>query len=149
MQVDEEYGSTDTYTLALTAEPLADTGEPNDTRENATPLPEGGSVTAFLSEVANDPKALLDAYRFEMTHNGPVTFDVDMSPGVAPRLEVRDIDRKHVGGQFGDYGERIHVPLQLRRGTYYLSVSSFFGMSSAGGGDLPARLTRPYTISAH
>jgi hypothetical protein len=149
VEVDEDVGITDTYTLTLTTAPLPDEGEPNGEMAKATPLREGGSVTAFMSEVANDPVALNDWYRIDVTHAGPVTIDVDMSPGVAPQIDVFDDDRKRVGGRFGDRGERIHVSMNLHRGVYFAKVGSFFGMSSAGAGELAARLTKPYTISVH
>ena len=149
VEVYEDVGITDTYVLTLTTEPLPDAGEPNGEMAKATPLREGGSVTAFMSEVANDPIALSDWYRIDVTHAGPVTIDVDMSPGVAPQIDVFDNDRKHVGGRFGDRGERIHVSMNLHRGVYFAKVGSFFGISSAGACDLAARLTKPYTISIH
>jgi len=149
VEVDEDFGSIDTYILTLTTEPLADTGEPNDDMSKATPLREGVPLTAFMSEVANNPAAAEDWYRLDMKHEGPVTIDVDMSPGVAPRIMVFDADRRRVGETGGERGERIHLSMKLRRGIYYARVDSSFGMSSAGEGELAARLTRPYTINVH
>lgn len=149
VQVTAEMWTTDTYTLTVTTEPLADATEPNDDMSMATPLREGVSVKAFMSDVANNPGAVGDWYRIDLAHEGPVTIDLDMSPGVAPRIALFDADRKPVGARFGGAGEVIHLPLKLRRGVYYAKVDSYGSIASAGGGDVPARLTRPYTITVH
>ena len=136
------------YTLTLSSTPLAEPSEPNGDMESATLLKEGGSVKAFMSQAANDPSSINDWYRIDVHHDGNLSLDVDMSQGVVPQVEIFNANRKPVHRQGGARGERIQVVTRVPRGTYYVRVYTYSSQASAGQGDLPPWLDRPYTLTA-
>jgi len=147
LRVAQVHGANEPYTLTLTATALTEPGEPNGDFERATPLQENGFVQAFLSNAANDPSALNDWYRVDVRQDGNLMLDVDMSQDIAPVLEVLTATRRPVGRKNGARSERIQLPLRVQRGSYYVRVGTYHSVASAGGGDPPTWLTRPYTLT--
>jgi hypothetical protein len=147
LRVSQVHGASEPYTLTLAASALTEPGEPNGEIERATPLAENGFVQAYLSNPANDPAALNDWYRVDVTRDGNLTLDCDMSQDIAPVLEVKTAMRRPVVRKSGARSERIQVPVRVQRGTYYVRVGTFHGVASAGAGDPPTWLTRPYKLT--
>lgn len=137
----------ESYTLTLSSTALVEPGEPNGDLESATLLKEGGSVKAFMSNAANDPSSISDWYRIDVHHDGNLSLDVDMSQGVVPQVDVFNANRRPLHHQTGARGERIQVVTRVQRGTHYVRVSTYSGLESAGKGELPPRLDRPYTLT--
>ena len=105
-------------------------------------------MKAFMSNAANDPSSINDWYRIDVRHEGTLTLDVDMSQDVNPMVEILNANRRPVHKQGGARGERIQVVTRVQRGTYYVRVYTIYGLASAGKGDLPPWLERPYTLTA-
>src|SRR5207253_10029263 len=148
VRVSQIYGVNEPYMLALASGPLVDASEPNGDLEHATPVADGGSVQAFLSNAANDPTSLPDWYRIDVARDRNLTLDVDMSDGIAPHVELFNANRRELTRQSGGPGERIQLVARVPRGTYYVKVGSTYGVPRAGQGALPPWLVRPYTLSA-
>ena len=147
LRVSQVHGVNEPYTLTLAANALAEPGEPNGDVERATPLKEDGFVQAYLSNPANDPAALNDWYRVDIGHDGKMILDVDMSQDIAPVVEVVTAMRKPVARKTGARSERIQLPLPVQRGSYYVRVGTYHSVASAGEGDPPTWLTRPYKLT--
>jgi hypothetical protein len=146
LRVSQVHGANEAYTLTLTATALVEPGEPNSDMDRATPIREGTPVQAFLSQAANDPSSLNDWYRLDVTRDGPLTLDVDMSQNIAPVVEVFNTNRRKLAHKSGNRSERIQLGAQVQRGTYYILVRTFHSVASAGAGELPPWLARPYTL---
>lgn len=147
LRVSQVHGANEPYTLTLAATPLIEPGEPNGDVERATPLKENGFVQAFLSTPANDPSALNDWYRVDVKQDGDLLLDVDMSQDIAPTVEVLTATRRPVARKSGARSERIQLPLRVQRGSYYVRVGTYHAVASAGEGDPPTWLTRPYKLT--
>jgi hypothetical protein len=147
LRVSQVHGANEAYTLTLAATAMVEPGEPNSDMTRATVIREGTPVQGFMSQAANDPSSLNDWYRLDVTRDGPVTLDVDMSQDIAPVVEVFNVNRRKVAYKSGSRSERIQLGAQVQRGTYYILVRTFHSVASAGVGDLPPWLTRPYTLS--
>jgi hypothetical protein len=147
LRVSQVHGANEPYTLTLAASALTEPGEPNGDFERATPLDDNGFVQAFLSNAANDPSALNDWYRVDVRQDGNLVLDVDMSQDIAPVLEVLTAARRPVGRKSGARSERIQMPLRVQRGSYYIRVGTYHAVASAGDGDPPTWLTRPYKLT--
>ena len=147
LRVSQVHGANEPYTLTLAASALTEPGEPNGDLERATPLKDDGFVQAFLSNPANDPSALNDWYRLDVRQDGNLMLDVDMSQDIAPVLEVKTAMRKPVARKSGARSERIQLPLRVQRGSYYVRVGTYHSVASAGAGDPPSWLTRPYKLT--
>ena len=147
LRVSQVHGANEPYTLTLAASALTEPGEPNGDVERATPLKEDGFVQAFLSNPANDPAALNDWYRVDVGHDGKMILDVDMSQDIAPVVEVVTAMRRPVVRRSGSRSERIQVPVRVQRGSYYVRVGTYHSVASAGSGDPPSWLTRPYKLT--
>ncbi len=147
LRVSQVHGANEPYTLTLAATQVTEPGEPNGDLDHATPLTENGFVQAFMSNPANDPSALEDWYRVDVKADGNLTLDVDMSQDVSPHIKVLSAMRRPVGARSGAPGERIQLPLRVQRGSYYVRIGSVVGVPSAGRGDPPSWLTRPYKLT--
>ena len=147
LRVSQIHGVNEPYTLTLTASALTEPGEPNGELERATPLAENGFVEAYLSNPANDPSALNDWYRVDVKQDGNLMLDVDMSQDIAPVLEVKSAMRRPVARKSGARSERIQLPVHVQRGSYYVRVGTYHAVASAGSGDPPTWLTRPYKLT--
>lgn len=147
LRVAQVHGANEPYTLTLAARALTEPGEPNGDFERATPLEENGFVQAFLSNAANDPSALNDWYRVDVRQDGNLMLDVDMSQDIAPVVEVLTAARRPVGRKNGARSERIQLPVRVQRGSYYVRVGTYHSVASAGVGDPPTWLTRPYKLT--
>lgn len=147
LRVSQVHGVNEPYTLTLAANALAEPGEPNGDVERATPLKEDGFVQAYLSNPANDPAALNDWYRLDVKQDGNLMLDVDMSQDIAPVVEVVTAMRRPVVRKSGARSERIQVPVRVQRGSYYVRVGTYHSVASAGAGDPPTWLTRPYKLT--
>jgi hypothetical protein len=141
-------GINEPYTLTLSSTPLVEPGEPNGDMESATLLKEGQPVKAYISHAANDPSSVNDWYRIDLHHDGTLALDVDMSQDITPFVEILNANRKQVLKKSASRGERFQVTTRVLRGTYYLRVYTIYGVPSAGKGDLPPWLARPYTLTA-
>ena len=147
LRVSQVHGANEAYTLNLAAVAMVEAGEPNSDMEQATLLKEGTPVQAFMSQAANDPRSVDDWYRLDVTRDGPLTVDVDMSQQIAPVVEVFNANRRKLARKSGSRSERIQLGAQVQRGTYYILVRSIHSVASAGAGDLPPWLARPYVLS--
>jgi len=147
LRVSQVHGASEPYTLTLTASALTEPGEPNGDLEQATPIKENGFVEAYLSNPANDPSALNDWYRIDVKQDGALMLDVDMSQDIAPVLEVKTAMRRPVARKSGARSERIQLPVRVQRGSYYVRVGTYHAVASAGAGDPPTWLTRPYKLT--
>jgi hypothetical protein len=126
---------------------MVDPGEPNSDMNQATPLREGTPLQAFMSRAANDPGSVNDWYRLDVTRDGPLTLDLDMSQQIAPVIEVFNANRRKVAHKSGTRSERIQASAQVQRGTYYILIRSIHNVPSSGDGDLPPWIARPYVLS--
>ena len=147
LRVSQVHGVNEPYTLTLAANALTEPGEPNGDVERATPLKEDGFVQAYLSNPANDPAALNDWYRVDVARDGKMILDVDMSQDIAPVVEVVTAMRRPVARKTGARSERIQLPVRVQRGSYYVRVGTYHAVASAGEGDPPTWLTRPYKLT--
>jgi hypothetical protein len=147
LRVSQVHGANEPYTLTLAASALTEPGEPNGDLERATPVEENGFVQAYLSNPANDPSGLNDWYRIDVKQDGNLMLDVDMSQDIAPLLEVKTAMRRPVGRKTGARSERIQLPVRVQRGSYYVRVGTYHFVASAGAGDPPTWLTRPYKLT--
>jgi len=147
LRVAQVHAADEPYTLTLTATALTEPGEPNGDFERATPLNDNGVVQAFLSNAANDPSALNDWYRVDVRQDGNLMLDVDMSQDIAPVVEVLTAARRPLGRKSGARSERIQLPLRVQRGSYYVRIGTYHSVASAGDGDPPTWLTRPYKLT--
>ena len=73
--------------------------------------------------------------------------DVDMSQDIAPVLEVKTAMRRPVARKSGARSERIQLPVHVQRGSYYVRVGTYHSVASAGAGNPPTWLTRPYKLT--
>ena len=71
-----------------------------------------------------------------------------MSQDIAARVEILNANRRAVNRKSGGRGERIQVVTHVQRGTYYVRIYTIHDLASAGRGDLPPWLDRPYTLTA-
>lgn len=147
-RVSQWHQGTDSYFLTLTAEPLRDPGEPNNDMDHATPLHEGRPATGFASNAANDPTSFDDWYRIDVAHDGALKLDLDMSEGASPQLTIFDANRREMERVSGGVSERIQKTTRVHHGTYFIKLRPWHGLASAGNGDLPPWLVRPYTLTA-
>jgi hypothetical protein len=147
LRVSQVHGVNEPYTLTLTAAELTEPGEPNGEYDRATPIKENGFVQAYLSNAANDPSALNDWYRVDVKNDGNLLLDVDMSQDIAPVIEVLNANRRPVGRKSGARSEHVQLPLRVQRGSYFVRIGTYHGVPSAGGGNPPTWLTRPYKLT--
>jgi hypothetical protein len=146
-RIAQGHGVEESYTVSLETVAIAEAGEPNDDSGAATALPEAGSIQGFMAQVAGAPAALTDWYKIEVTRAGPLKIDVDMSPDIAAIAELYDANQKKVARKGGGRGERFALETKVKPGVYTLKLGSGHTVEAAGKGELPAALTRPYTIT--
>ncbi len=148
IRISQIHGAFEAYTLAMTAGPLAEPGEPNGGYEQATLIPPSGTTTGFMGNPVNDRTAADDWYRIDVTSDGPLSITIDMSQNIAPTAELLDVNRRRIARQNGNGGERIQLQVaNVRRGMHYLRLGSIHGIPDSGTGDLQQHLTRPYSIT--
>jgi hypothetical protein len=147
VRVAQVHGVDESYSLALEASPLGEEGEPNASADDATRLPEAGSARGFMAVAINDPDSLADWYRIEVSRPGMLKIDLDMSESIAAKAELMDGNRKRVARTSGGRSERLQLEATVKKGTYFLSLGSIHHVDSAGKGEVPSFLTRPYVIT--
>lgn len=145
------------YTLTATYTALEDDYEPNDTREEATPIEVGETVTArlfagFEDSVPPDAVAYQDWYEVELAA-GTASIEVQNIPGDT-RISVsfRDTDDAEiVVDSAADVGANLTVttPEPIAAGTYRVRVSpavSDVPLPYSDGDQTPDHFTRDYTL---
>jgi hypothetical protein len=147
LRVGQIHGVNEAYTLTLASTALAEEGEPNNNAGDATPLAPGRSISAFIANAMNDPTVLEDWYRIDARRDTDLAIDIDMSQGVAGLARLFDTNRRQVAQQSAGRGERFRFQAKVRPGVYHLQLRSMHAVPSAGSGDPPVWLTRPYVIS--
>lgn len=146
LRIGQVHGDEGKVALVLTATPLADAHEPNDTREQAKAVT--GSTQGLMYRALNNKDATTDWYTFEVAKAGPVNFSIDMSEGIATKAAVSDANRKVVSRKQGGRGERIEWSWNAKGpGTYHLEVGSVHTIDASGRDDAASHLTRPYTLT--
>lgn len=143
-------GPGDTYVISLETTPVDEPSEPNPSWEAATKLQLGATASGVLGNALNDATLAEDWYEFIMPPSRKVKVVVDMSPGVSFLIDVHDASRKTVAGVGAGAGERAEVEVKSKPGKHYVKVVGTTIPHSTpreGTGDLPAFLTKPYTIT--
>jgi len=139
------------YTLRIDEVPIADSDEPNDTREQATPLALGTPHQAFFSVAVNAETMTPDFYRVEVPSDGTMKVDVaDADPKVWWFVKVFDAEGAEVNETSArGNGAPVHASAKVAKGVYFVELGNYVGrLKAAGNGAAPKRVTKPYTISA-
>lgn len=142
-QVHREEGK---FAVTLGATQIADTSEPDDTRETAKPL--AGTASAISYRALNNKDSTSDWFTLEVAKPGAVDVTVDAAENVAIKATVFDGNRKRVGAKNGGRGERIVWSFKAKAaGPHHLEISSVHKLPATGRDDAPSHLTRPYTVT--
>ena len=144
------------YQLATSYTPVADAFEPNDAMDAATPMPDGGQMTAFLfagrRDGASDPAAYDDYYRFT-AQPGALSIRVDDVPAdLAARVFLLRADGSEVARvSNGMRGVALALtpPEVTGAADFVVRVSLWDEAPAAAGAgtELPASLTQPYRLT--
>lgn len=146
-----------TYKLMTIYTPVADTFEPNDSREAAAPITVGTPVSAFIfagQEGAEiDPATYDDYYRFS-TGAGKVTVTLEnLPPNLAARLFLYRPDGSEVArvssGQKGG-ALTLATPMPVEAGDHVVSVALWTATVPATLGEgttVPPQMTQPYKLT--
>ena len=148
----DDGGASTTYELTSSYTQVADPYEPNDGRDAAAPMPDGGQMSAFLFAGrrggTNDPAAYDDYYRFT-AQPGPLSIRLDDVPGdLAARLflSARTAARSPAS-RTACVGPRWRSPAggDGRDGLRRPRVAVGRGPGGGGAGaEVPASFTQPY-----
>jgi hypothetical protein len=152
----DDAGSAIQYDLTPTYTPVADTFEPNDAMDTATPMPADGQMSAFLfaghHDGTSDPSAFDDYYRFT-AQPGALTIHLDDVPAdLAARLFLFRADGSEVARvSNGMRGVALALtpPAMTDTADLIVRVSLWDETPPAAGAgpDLPPSFTHPYRLS--
>ena len=144
------------YELTPTYTPVADAYEPNDAVGAATPMPDGGQMSAFLFAGrrggTNDPAAYDDYYRFT-AQPGALSIRLDDVPAdLAARLFLFRADGSEVARvSNGMRGAALALtPPAVTDATEFVVRVSLWDEAPAAAGagaELPASFTQPYRLT--
>jgi hypothetical protein len=145
------------YNLNVLYTPVADTFEPNDTRDTAKPLTLGTTANAYFSggfSVSDAPNAAFDDwYSVSVAAGRPIRVLVaNVATDWRPQVEIFAPDNSSFESKYvTTEGQSLDVKsadMVAAAGTYKIRVYAFAGYPKAeGDGALADHLTRPYAIT--
>jgi hypothetical protein len=152
----DDGGADYTYELTPNYVQVADTFEPNDAMGAATPMPDGGQMSAFLFAGrrgdSTDPAAADDYYRFT-AQPGALSIRMDDVPAdLAARLFLFRPDGTEIArvsnGMRG-MPLALNVPSLIDAGELIVRVSLWDAAPPAAGAgtEVPASFTQPYRLT--
>ncbi|MCA9263686.1 MAG: proprotein convertase P-domain-containing protein [Planctomycetales bacterium] len=127
---EDDTGTLRNWGLQFTSGPIFDRYEPNDSVPQAVFLGQVGSVT--VDDVNIHDGLDIDFYRFQATHDGTATVDVQFTHAEGD-LTVRILDQflnEITSGQSGDDNETVQFPVAAGF-VYYAEVSSEDGQPNS------------------
>jgi len=153
----DDAGAPNTYELTTSYTQVADAFEPNDAMDAATPMPDGGQMTAFLfagrRDGSNDPAAFDDYYRFT-AQPGALSIRLDDVPAdlAAHLFLLRAADGTEVARVAnGMRGSALAMtpPALTDAADLIVRVSLWDAAPAAEGPgtELPASFTQPYRLT--
>jgi hypothetical protein len=143
------------YELTTSYTPIADAFEPNDAMDAATPMPDGGQMTAFLfsgrKDGVMDAAAYDDYYRFT-AQPGAVSVHLDDLPAdLAAKLFLYSADGSELARvATGIRGAALALQVTAMTASDMVVRVSLWDQAPAAAGagtELPASFTQPYRLT--